>query len=69
MKKITVIIPSRKQPSQIRFLKNAINSIKSQSIIKNYDVEVIICLDKGQEITGLEEENLKIKFAESSKQG
>ena len=66
-KKISVIIPSRSQSLQTQFLTTAINSINLQSKVDDYIVEVIICVDKGQEALRLKQDGLQIRYAESKR--
>ena len=44
---LSVIIPSRSQPRQLSFLSKSIMSIRNQTIIDMFDIEIIIGVDKG----------------------
>ena len=45
---LTVIIPSRSQPRQAQFLERAAASIRAQTAISNFDLAILIGVDKGE---------------------
>lgn len=45
---LSVVIPSRTQPSQLAFLERAIASINAQTAFNRYSIVIIIGVDKGQ---------------------
>ena len=47
LKKLSIIIPTRKNSNQITFLRSAIDSIKSQSIANQFDITILISVDMG----------------------
>lgn len=44
--KLTVIIPSRKQPKQIFFIQRAIESVRKQTIANQFDISFLVGVDK-----------------------
>lgn len=66
-KSLTVIIPSRFQPQQSVFLEKAVRSIKKQTIINDYDLTVIVSVDKGRSPEKSVTESLGVKCVESRK--
>jgi glycosyltransferase involved in cell wall biosynthesis len=47
-KRLTVVIPSRSQPLQARFLTRCIASIRAQTARPQVAIEVLVCLDQGE---------------------
>jgi glycosyltransferase involved in cell wall biosynthesis len=44
---LTVIIPSRSQPQQAAFLRRAVHSVRSQRVIDQYALTVVVGIDAG----------------------
>lgn len=63
---LTVIIPSRFQPKQLLFLEKAVQSIKKQTAIDNYDLTVLVSVDKGKMLEKNAIEQLGVRCIESS---
>jgi glycosyltransferase involved in cell wall biosynthesis len=57
-KRLAVVIPSRTQPAQARFLNNAIGSLRAQVSIPDIEIEIIIALDEGSPTPVLNHNNL-----------
>ena len=43
---LTVVIPSRAQDTQFQFLERATQSIRKQTVIANFDVRILVALDR-----------------------
>jgi len=65
---VSVVIPSRTQPDQGRFLARSIGSIRAQLLDRDVDFEVIVSLDRGAAVPQAEGLG-RTRFAESQGQG
>lgn len=63
--RLTVIIPSRRQPLQEEFLTRAAASIRAQSVIDDFDVRVVVGVDAGEVPEGDLAGRLGLTFVES----
>lgn len=66
-KRLAVVIPSRTQPAQARFLNNAIASLRAQVSIPDIEIEIIIALDEGSPTPSLDHSN--VRFVASVRRG
>lgn len=67
VKTLTVIIPSRFQPQQLLFLDRAVQSLKKQTVINDYELTVIVGVDKGGLLEKSMSESMGVKCVESQK--
>lgn len=44
---LSVVIPSRTQPAQVRFLERSTASIRAQTVIAEFDLRIVVGVDKG----------------------
>jgi len=65
MKKLTIIIPSRKQEKQIEFLRRATDSARNQSIANQFQLTFLIGVDKGCTLDPLVSKSLGVICIES----
>ena len=67
MYSLNVIIPSRTQPKQQKFLLQAMDGIKKQSVISKFQIKIILGIDKGEnlEIDGLQDMPFEIVISNS----
>lgn len=63
MKRLTVVIPSRSQPEQARFLTRALQSISAQTVRASLTIEVVIGLDAGAPLPDLPPTDLPVRHA------
>lgn len=63
--RLTVIIPSRRQPKQEEFLTRAVASIRAQSVIDEFDVRILVGVDAGEVPEGDLASRLGLTFVES----
>jgi glycosyltransferase involved in cell wall biosynthesis len=50
VRKVNVIIPSRRQPSQMGFLQRAVRSIREQSVASSLEIEILVAVDQGEHL-------------------
>lgn len=65
MKKLTVIIPSRKQKKQISFIKKAIESVQKQTIAHQFAITFLIGVDKDCALEPVISDTLGVSCIES----
>lgn len=65
MKKLTIIIPSRKQEKQVSFLQRATNSVRTQTIANQFETSFLVGLDKGCMLEPAVSEILGVQCIES----
>jgi hypothetical protein len=66
MKKLSIIIPSRKQDNQESFIERAVTSVRSQNNASNFETEFLIGVDKGCSLDAKFSSRLQITCVESS---
>ena len=47
---LTVVIPSRAQESQLQFLERATQSVRQQTVAANFDIRVLVAVDRGEQL-------------------
>ena len=66
---LAVVIPSRSQSNQLRFLSRAIASVETQSVAKDFDIRVIVAIDRGQWVNEIKALSVSVKQIESCGSG
>jgi len=66
MKRLTVVIPSRKQPQQGAYLERAINSVQSQSVASRLSLNVVVAIDQWEEPPPSVASKPGVRFVESN---
>lgn len=66
MKRLSVVIPSRSQPEQARFLARALQSVSAQTARSSLAIEVVIGLDAGAALPDLPPSDLPVRWAHAA---